>query len=73
MTSLGEGRLERLNALFREILPANPFQRARIGNGFRCESEADFLALPFLTKKELAADFKAHPPFGTNLTFPLES
>ncbi|MEJ6645479.1 MAG: phenylacetate--CoA ligase family protein [Akkermansiaceae bacterium] len=29
--------------------------------------------VPFTTKQELAADQLAHPPYGTNLTFPLES
>lgn len=32
----------------------------------------DFRRLPFTIKQELAEDQAAHPPFGTNLTFPLE-
>src|SRR5207247_10907475 len=28
--------------------------------------------VPFTTKAELVADQHAHPPYGTNLTFPLE-
>ena len=32
----------------------------------------DYRRLPFTTKDELSADGKAHPPYGTNLTFPLE-
>jgi phenylacetate-CoA ligase len=35
-------------------------------------SWADFARLPRLTKAEVAADQAAHPPFGTNLTHPLE-
>ncbi len=31
----------------------------------------DFLRLPLTTKAELAEDQAAHPPFGSNLTFPL--
>src|SRR5213078_2096827 len=27
---------------------------------------------PFTTKQEIAEDQRAHPPYGTNLTFPLE-
>ena len=33
---------------------------------------SDFRRLPFTRKLELAADQAAHPPFGTNLTYPLE-
>jgi phenylacetate-CoA ligase len=32
----------------------------------------DFARLPFTTKGELAGDQVAHPPFGSNLTYPLE-
>ncbi len=49
------------DALLREIA-ANPFQRTRIANGWS--------GVPFTTKAELAADFAAHPPYGSNLTFP---
>jgi phenylacetate-CoA ligase len=48
-----------------ELLSAialNPFQRGRIANGWG--------GVPFTTKAELAADFAAHPPYGSNLTFP---
>jgi phenylacetate-CoA ligase len=33
----------------------------------------DYQRLPFLTKRDLVADAIAHPPFGTNLTYPLET
>ena len=32
----------------------------------------DFWRLPFTTKSELVEDQAAHPPFGTNLTYPIE-
>src|SRR5690606_25519776 len=32
----------------------------------------DFRKLPFSTKQELVEDQNAHPPYGTNLTFPRE-
>ena len=32
----------------------------------------DYQQLPFTTKEELSADQVSHPPYGTNLTFPLE-
>ncbi len=56
----------------------NPFYRAKLdGAGIR---DARDLALrqdglhelPFTTKAELVADQEAHPPFGTNLSEPLE-
>jgi phenylacetate-CoA ligase len=46
-------------------LKSNPFQRSRLGD------IEDFSQIPFTTKAELAADFKAHPPYGSNLTYPL--
>jgi len=56
----------RLATLLDTVLAGNAFQRGRIG-------EARALAdLPLTTKGELLADQAAHPPFGTNLTFPLE-
>jgi phenylacetate-CoA ligase len=73
MTALeAGGRLERLNALLAEILPANLFQAARLGGRRVCGGPQDFLGLPLLAKRDLAADVAAHPPFGTNLTYPVE-
>ena len=43
-------------------LAGNAFQRTRIANGWA--------GVPFTTKAELVADFAAHPPYGSNLTFP---
>ena len=63
---------ERLLALLRDILPANRFQSARLGDIGDIETHADFLArVPLTTKAEIAADFAAHPPYGSNLTHPL--
>ncbi len=50
-----------ITALLRDIA-GNAFQRSRIANGWS--------GVPFTTKAELAADFAAHPPYGSNLTFP---
>ena len=65
-------QLARLNQLFKEILPANPFHRARLGHDRVCETPAGYRNLPLLTKAELVADSAANPPFGTNLTYPLD-
>ena len=42
-------------------------------SGLRARSDEELRALPFTTKDELLADQAARPPFGTNLTFALES
>ncbi len=67
----------RLQAGLREVWATNPFWRARFdAAGLRdprdLGSWADFARLPRLDKAELAADQAAHPPFGTNLTYPLD-
>ena len=55
---------------------SNPFYAAKLaGTGLLADvaSLAEFRArCPFTTKAELVADQLAHPPCGTNLTFPLE-
>jgi phenylacetate-CoA ligase len=55
----------------------NPFWRRKWGEaGLRSVGDLaswnDFLRLPFTRKSELVEDQAAHPPFGTNLTYPLE-
>jgi phenylacetate-CoA ligase len=53
---------ERLRELLELVRERNPFQRARL--------EQD--EIPLLTKGELVEDQRRHPPFGTNLTYPLD-
>jgi len=69
------GQLEQLRELLSELLPANRFYAAKFasaGVGFDVASLADFSArFPFTSKAELVSDQLAHPPFGTNLTYPL--
>ena len=71
-TTPSQDQLARLNELFKEILPANPFQRTRLGDDRACDTPDDYGNLPLLTKDDLVADSAANPPFGTNLTYPLE-
>lgn len=63
----------RVRELLAAVLPANPFY-ARKFAGLRAEIATldDFARLPFTTKAELAADQAAHPPYGSNLTYPLD-
>ncbi|MFI5283914.1 MAG: phenylacetate--CoA ligase family protein [Candidatus Dormibacterales bacterium] len=66
---LRERQLEKLRSGLPEVLRSNPFWRDRLHdvNGWD-----DFARLPLTTKPELVADQAAHPPFGTNLTVPLD-
>ncbi|MEP7105105.1 MAG: phenylacetate--CoA ligase family protein, partial [Chloroflexota bacterium] len=62
-------QLQRLRAGLPKVLKSNRFYRGRL-HGVR--GWDDFERLPFTTKADLAADQAAEPPFGTNLTFPLD-
>ncbi|GDX11341.1 coenzyme F390 synthetase [Verrucomicrobiota bacterium] len=58
----------------RELLGAiagNRFQSSRLAVVGEITSIEDFTArVPFTTKADIVADHAAHPPFGSNLTFP---
>ena len=73
---LSEQRWRRVQALVRETLGTNPFWTARwrAAGVARAEDLAgwdDFARLPLLRKSDLVEDQSAHPPFGSNLTYPL--
>lgn len=62
---------DRLQVLRQALLGQNKFCSERLDTGFT--SLAEFRArTPFTTKAELVEDQLAHPPFGTNLTYPIE-
>src|SRR5262245_11832794 len=64
--------LERLQSLVSMVRGANRFYAARLGSG-AIQSLDDFRrSVPFTFKREIVADQTAHPPFGTNLTYPIE-
>lgn len=64
--------VEKISRLLREIA-GNSFQRARVAAAGEPASLAEFVArVPLTTKAEIVADFAAHPPYGSNLTFPRE-
>lgn len=73
--AIESAQLEQLRALVAELIPANKFYSRKLqdaGAGFDIASLEDFSArFPFTTKTELVADQQAHPPYGTNLTYPL--
>jgi phenylacetate-CoA ligase len=63
--------LTRLNAMLELVGTQNPFQRGRLGVT-QLSALTELHDLPLTTKRDLLDDQRAHPPFGTNLTFPLE-
>ena len=69
-------QLEFARGLVTEIFPGNKFYSRKLnalGITFDIASLADFRErFPFTTKAELVADQERHPPFGTNLTYPLD-
>lgn len=65
-------QLQRVQGLFDEILPRNAFYVGKFGARRRVTSWDDFQALPFTSKAEIADDQAMHPPYGTNVTYPLE-
>jgi phenylacetate-CoA ligase len=71
--TLEADQLAKLRSLLKAILPANAFYTARLHDCEAIRTLEDFTRLvPFTTKSELIEDQKAHPPYGSNLTFPLE-
>ena len=69
-------QLARFRELLAMLLAHNPFygprlRAAGIASPDAVATLADLPRLPFTRKHELVADQDAHPPYGTNLSFPL--
>lgn len=62
-------RLRKLRAGLAEVLKTNAFWRSRLTE---VRGWDDFERLPLTTKDDLLADQTARPPYGTNLTYPLD-
>jgi phenylacetate-CoA ligase len=74
---LREHQWRRFQALAREVFPANRFlgrkwQAAGLGRAEDLDGWDAFGRLPFATKHEFVEDQVAEPPFGSNLTYPIE-
>ena len=72
----GTDQLQKLNRLLAALTPDNRFyagklQRAGLTKGVASLDEF-FQRMPLTAKAELVADHLAHPPYGSNLTFPLD-
>ncbi|MFN4258328.1 MAG: phenylacetate--CoA ligase family protein [Gemmataceae bacterium] len=66
----------KLRRLLDEALPSNVFLSGKFARaGMKADSNfslSDLRQLPFTTKAELSADQQAFPPYGRNLTYPLD-
>ena len=69
-------QLRELQKLLAAIRPGNPFYEAKLGQSgidSSITSLDDFRRnCPFTTKSELVEDHRKNPPYGSNLTFPIE-
>ena len=65
---------EALRELLDTVAKGNPFYQHKIHeSGFDIvAADVDFGSFPFTTKAELIEDQRRHPPYGTNLSFPVE-
>jgi phenylacetate-CoA ligase len=73
--AIGTSQFDQLRVLLNVVYGSNPFYTAKMdasNASARPRHLGEFTGVfPFTTKEELAADQQNHPPYGTNLTFPL--
>ena len=73
--TLTQIQLTKLQTMLSQVLKTNTFFQRKL-NQVGVESPEDirsleeYRQLPFTVKEELSADQAAHPPYGTNITFP---
>ncbi len=67
-------QVQRLRQLLQIVLPTNRFYQEKFGKQDLLDVAAleVLKGLPFTTKSELVQDQADHPPYGSDLTFPLE-
>src|SRR5205807_2553856 len=65
-------QLNKLQVLLDEILPRNAFYARKLDQHRRVDDWEAYGGLPFTTKQEIAEDQARRPPYGTDLTYPLE-
>ena len=68
---------QRFARLVPAVAASNPFYKAKwraagVDDGRAIADWEAFRRLPFTTKAELSRDQEAHPPYGSDLTFPVE-
>ena len=64
---------DRLAAMLREVLPANAFYRRKFDGIDFDPHRQPIHTLPLTTRGELERDQLESPPYGTNLTYPLDT
>jgi phenylacetate-CoA ligase len=69
LNALRDQQLRKLRAGLGDVMTSNAFWRERLHD---MRGWDDFARLPLTDKAELLSDQAAHPPFGTNLTYPLD-
>jgi phenylacetate-CoA ligase len=74
---IAQEQLQKLHALLAAIVPANPFYTRKLagcGPAFAFKSLEEYArVIPITSRHELVRDRLANPPYGTNLTFPLDT
>ena len=67
-------QLRKINALLKAILPANPFYARKLADRKAVSNLEEFSRdFPLTTRHEVVRDRLEHPPYGSNLTFPLDN
>lgn len=70
-STLEHHQQHRLRELLADALPDNKFYQRKLG-GLKLDLDhVNLVDLPFTTRMEVEEDQLAHPPYGTNLSFPL--
>lgn len=68
-----ENRLHKLNQMLVSIMQYNRFYKEKLKDiTLPLKSLEEIRQLPFTEKKELVEDQNAHPPYGSNHTFPID-
>ncbi|MGH7796940.1 MAG: phenylacetate--CoA ligase family protein [Candidatus Binatia bacterium] len=69
-----EEQLKRLQRMLHSVLPTNDFYRKKVLRNGRSDAGSlnELAQLPFTTKGELVEDQLQYPPYGTDLTFPVD-
>jgi phenylacetate-CoA ligase len=66
-------QLRKINALLKAIVPANPFYGRKLADRKAISNLSEFSRdFPLTTRHEVVRDRLEHPPYGSNLTFPLD-
>ncbi len=72
--AIEEHQVRRLSEMLHAVLQTNEFYREKLlkTSFTKADSLESLKGLPFTRKSELVEDQLNHPPFGTDLTFPME-